>query len=321
MKRSAFTAAAAATMGGLVLASGRPASAANDSVKIGVASVYPTYSIFFATKELGYYKDANLDVDIQTFRGGPASLEALAAGAVDLCTILPTAAALAVQKGVKAKIVAMYVPVRASGWYIMVPSDSPIKTAADLNGKTVGVTQIGSLTDFWTQRVTKDAGVTVTSVPLGGGVEAGLRSKKVDAAILWPLGSYKGIGHGDLRPIINLHNALGPTISEGVAASDEIMTKRPDVLRRWLAATSRGLIYMQQHESWTVSFLKKYFDDQDDKAVELVYSDFLKSIDPSGSMHGDWQKTSLSLAAPNIVASLPPADQVFSSAFTPIKAH
>jgi NitT/TauT family transport system substrate-binding protein len=321
MKRSAFTAAALTTAGGLMLASGSPAAAAADSVKLGVAAVYPTYSIFFATKELGFYKDANLDVDIETFRGGPASLEALAAGAVDLCTILPTAAALAITKGVKEKIVAMYVPVRAAGWYIMVPADSPIKTMADLNGKMVGVTQIGSLTDFWVQRVAKDANVNVTSVPLGGGVEQGLRSKKVDAAIMWPLGSYKGIGHGDLRAIVNLQTALGPTISEGVAASDDIISKRPDVLRRWLAATSKGLIYMQQHESWTITFLKKYFDDQDDKAVALVYSNFLKSIDPSGSMHADWQKTSLQLAAPSVVASLPPADQVFSSAFTPIKAH
>jgi NitT/TauT family transport system substrate-binding protein len=320
MKRRAFTAGALTTVGGLMLANSRPALAA-DSVKVGVASVYPTYSIFFATKELGFYKDANLDVDIQTFRGGPASQEALAAGAVDLCTILPTAAALAIQKGVKEKIVAMYVPVRAAGWYIMVPSDSPIKTIADLNGKTIGVTQIGSLTDFWVQRVAKNSNISVTSVPLGGGVEAALRSKKVDAAILWPLGSYKGIGHGDLRVVVNLRNALGPTVSEGVAASDDLIAKRPDVLRRWLAATSRGLIHMQQNESWTVAFLKRYFDDQDQKAIELVYSDFLKSIDPSGAMHGDWQKTSLQLAAPNIVASLPPADQVFSSAFTPITAH
>ena len=321
MKRSAFTAGAITTGVGLALANALPAAAANDSVKIGVASVYPTYSIFPATKELGFYNQANLDVDIQTFRGGPASQEALAAGAVDICTILPTAAALAIQKGVKEKIVAMYVPVRASGWYIMVPADSPIKTPADLNGKTVGVTQIGSLTDFWTQRVAANAKITVQSVPLGGGVEAGLRSKKVDAAILWPLGSYKGLGHGDLRSIIGLQAALGPTVSEGICASDNLISKRPDVLRRWLAATSRGLAYMQQHESWTIAFLKKYFDDQDEKAIGLVYTDFLKNIDPSGSMHADWQKSSLQLGAPNVVASLPPADQVFSPAFTPIKVH
>lgn len=319
MKRKVFTAGALATMGGLLL-DGRPARAA-DSIRIGVASVYPTYSIFFATKELGFYKDANLDVDIQTFRGGPASQEALAAGALDLCTILPTAAALAIQKGVKEKVVAMYVPVRAAGWYIMVPAASPIKTMADLNGKTVGVTQIGSLTDFWVQRCAKDANVNVTSVPLGGGVEEGLRAKKVDAAILWPLGSYKGLVHGDLRSILSLRTALGPTISEGVVASDDLITKRPDALRRFLAATSKGLVYMQQNESWTVAFLKRYFDDQDDKAVAQVYSDFLKSVDPSGDMHADWQKTSLQLAAPNIVASLPPADQVFSSAFTPVKVR
>ncbi len=322
MKRHAFVtssvaAVAAATAGGV-----REAQAAGDSIRLGVAAVYPTYSIYYATKELGFYKDANLDVDIQVFRGGPASQEALAAGALDLCSIQPTAAALAIEKGVKEKIVAMFAPVRAQGWYVMVPPDSPIKTVAQLNGKTVGVTQIGSLTDFWVQRVAKDAGISVTSVPLGGGVESGLRSKRVDAAILWPLGSYKGVGHGDLRVIVNLQTALGPTISEGIAASYDIMNRNGgDVLRRWLAASSKGLIYMQQHRPWTETFLKSYFDDQDEAAIGLVYSDFLTKVDPGGSMHLDWQKSSLEYIAPNLAATLPPPDQVFSAAYTPIRAH
>jgi hypothetical protein len=38
-------------------------------------------------------------------------------------------------------------------------------------------------------------------------------------------------------------------------------------------------------------------------------------------MHADWQKTSLQLGVPSVVASLPPADQVFSNAFTPVKVR
>ena len=319
MKRHAFTATALSLLGAQMIGTRGIASAANDAVKVGVAASYPTYAIFFAAKELGYYSAANLDVDIQVFRGGPAAFEAVAAGAIDLCSILPTAAALGIEKGVKAQIVALYAPVRPSGWYIMVPSGSPIKSMADLNGKTVGVTQIGSLTDFWVQKTARNAKIAVTSVPLGGGVLAGLKSKQVDAAIMWPLGSYKGLITGDLRAIADLESALPPTISEGVGASLDIIEKRPDVLKRWLKATSKALAYMQTHETWTETFLKKYFDDTDDKSIAMVYKDFLMKVNPTGEMHADWKKTALELPPSAAAQTLPPVDKVFSTAFTPVR--
>jgi NitT/TauT family transport system substrate-binding protein len=319
VERSAFAIRVLTLLCTLAIGSGTVASAASDSVKVGVASIYPTYSLFFAAKELGYYQAANLDVDIQTFRGGPAALEALSAGAVDLCSILPTAAALAQQKGVKERIVALYAPPRPVGWYIMVPAASPIKSMADLNGKTIGVTQIGSLTDFWVQKVAAGANVKVTSVPLGGGVEAGLRAKQVDAAILWPLGSYKGLVSGDLRAVSDLEAALPPTVSEGVAATQDMIDRRSDVLKRWLAATSKALDYMKTHEAWTEAFLKKYFDDSnaDDKAIAMVYKNFIMKINTDGIMRPDWEKTSLESMAAN--TAMPKADQVFTQQFVPVK--
>jgi ABC-type nitrate/sulfonate/bicarbonate transport system substrate-binding protein len=201
----------------------------------------------------------------------------------------------------------------------MVPAASPIKSLADLNGKTIGVTQIGSLTDFWVQKVATGANIKVTSVPLGGGVEAGMRAKQVDAAILWPLGSYKGLVTGDLRAVSDLESALPPTISEGVAATQDMIDRRSDVLKRWLSATSKALDYMKTHEGWTEAFLKKYFDDSnaDDKAIAMVYKNFIMKINTDGIMRPDWEKTSLESMATN--AAMPKADQVFTQQFVPVK--
>lgn len=298
----------------------RTASAANDSVRIGVAAIYPSYAIYYAAKELGFYKDQNLDVDITQFRGGPAAQEALAAGAIDICSILPTAVSLAIQKGVKEKIVALFAPPQPAGWYIMVPAASPIKSMADLNGKTVGVTQKGSLTDFWVLKAAKAANITVNTVPLGGGVDAGLRAKQVDAAILWPMYSYKGLVTGELRSIDDLGATMAPTVSEGVAASSDLIEKRPDVLRRWLAATAKAVDYMHTHESWTIAFLKRYFNDHDDKTAHMVYTNFMLKIRADGQMQQAWMKDSLELGASGGITSTLPTDAVFSTAFTPIKA-
>ena len=293
-----------------------------DSVRVGLAAVYPAYSVPFAAKELGFYKEKNLDVDITQFRGGPATQEALASHAIDISTIAPAAAALAISKGVKEKIVALSVPPTPEGWYILVPKSSPIKTMAELNGKTVGVTQKGSLTDFWVQQAAKKAGITVQSVPLGApAIMPAIKAKQVDAGILWPVYSYKGLANGDFRSVDDLGKTMQPSVSEGWAASEEMIDKRPDVLRRWLEANAKTIKYMQSHKDWTIKFLMKYFDEKSEGAIKLVYDNFIMHINPDGVMKPEWIKHSLELAAGSKMNTKLDADAIFSTKFTPIKVE
>ena len=295
---------------------------AADQVRVGLAAVYPAYAIPYAAKELGFYKEKDLDVQITQFRGGPATQEALASGAIDISTIAPGAAALAIAKGVQEKIVALSVPPTPQGWYILVPAASSIKSMAELKGKTVGVTQKGSLTDFWVQRAAAKAGITVQTVPLGApAVMPALKAKQVDAAILWPIFSYKGLADGDFRSIDDLGATFEPSVSEGWAASNDIIQKRPAVLRRWLEANSKAIVYMQSHEDWAIGFLKHYFDEKDDHVVKLVIDNFIKRINPDGVMKPEWMQASLELAASAGMETKLTADQIFSTAFTPIKSQ
>jgi len=311
VKRTSFTVRAAGSICALMLGSFTVAAAATDQVKLGVGPMSPTYAIFAAANELGYYAEQNLDVDVQTFRGETGAQDALAAGSVDLGSVVPIDALRAVGKGVKERIVAMYAPARATGWYIMVPSASPIVTPADLNGKSIGVPQAGSLADFWVQGVAKTLHVTMTSVPQEGGVLSGLMAKRVDAAVVRPPASYEGLMDGDLRAIVDLEAALPPTISEGIAASQEMIDKRPDVLKRWLSATSNAVRYMQNNEDWSESFLKRYFGSSDDQSIHMVYENVIMKIDVGGTMHRDWMRASLALGAPPGATNAPLPGTVF----------
>jgi NitT/TauT family transport system substrate-binding protein len=295
---------------------------AADSVRVGLAAVYPAYSIPYAATQLGYYKEKNLDVDITLFRGGPATQEALASGAIDVSTIAPGAAGLAIAKGVAEKIVAISVPPTPQGWYIMVPASSPIKSMAELSGKTVGVTQKGSLTDFWVQRAATKAGITVQTIPLGASaVMPALKANQVDAAILWPVFSYKGLADGDFRSVDDLGATMEASVSEGWAATDDIIQKRPDVLRRWLEANAKAVVYMQMHEDWTIEFLKGYFDEKDSRVIKLVYDNFIKNINPNGVMKPEWMQASLDLAAGSNFGTKLTLEQIYSTAFTPINVQ
>lgn len=293
---------------------------AADTVRVGLAAVYPAYAIPYAANELGFYKQKNLDVQITQFRGGPATQEALASGAIDISTIAPAAAALAIAKGVQEKIVALSVPPTPQGWYILVPAASSVRSMADLNGKTVGVTQKGSLTDFWVQQAAAKAGIKVQTVPLGApAVMPALKARQVDAAILWPIFSYEGLADGDFRSVDDLGATMKPSVSEGWAASRDMIQNRAAVLRRWLEANAETVTYLQGHEDWTITFLKHYFDEKDDHVVKMVVDKFIARINADGVMKPQWMQTSMQLAASSGMETKLTADQIFSTAFTPIK--
>lgn len=316
MRRVSFAAIA------LLVMTGTSVARASDTVGVGLAAVYPAYSIPYAAKELGFYKDRDLNVEITLFRGGPATQEALAAGSIDISTIAPAAAALAIAKGVQEKVVAMSVPATPAGWYIMVPAASPIRSLKDLEGKTIGVTQKGSLTDFWVQWLIRSAGVKAQTIPLGApGVMPELKAKQVDAAILWPLFSYKALLDGEYRSIADLGTLMTPSVSEGWAVSTKLIESKPDVVRRWLESNAKAIVYMQTHEAWSLEFLKRYHEEKDERAVKLVYDKFIKELHPDGEMKPEWMKASLDLATAAGLTGLLPADRIFSTEFTPVKVN
>ena len=123
------------------------------------------------TEQLGYFKDEGLDVEIQSQPAGVDAENELRAGAVqgvvgfyDHCVDLQ----------VKGKFIESVVQMgHAPGEVELVSNKYPnVKTMADLKGKTLGVTGLGSSTNFLTQFLMVKAGVPVgqfTSSPVGAG--------------------------------------------------------------------------------------------------------------------------------------------------------
>ena len=86
------------------------------------------------------------NIEWTQFQGTAPMTQALAAGALDCATQAPLSLANGVVGGnLKAYIVAQHVFEKPGGFsvYWAVKDDSPIKTIADLKGKTVGISVIG----------------------------------------------------------------------------------------------------------------------------------------------------------------------------------
>src|SRR3954466_1087763 len=152
LKRGAMAVACAA----LVIIACAPAQAL-DKIRIGKA--VPN-SFAFSTAEIGtdakIWQQENIDLAVSAFRGDAQMQQALTAGAVDVA--LGSGPGMGFRaKGVPAiGVAAMYGP--PANLALTVLARSQIRTVGDLKGKKIGVTTLGSLTDWLTRELARQQG-------------------------------------------------------------------------------------------------------------------------------------------------------------------
>src|SRR6201986_2344723 len=115
------------------------------------------------------------NIEWTQFQGTAPMTQALAAGALDCATQAPLSLANGVVGGnLKAYIVAQHVFEKPGGFsvYWAVKEDSPIKTIADLKGKTVGISVIGGGTQGPFNLMLKKNGVDPEKEPNFASIQA-----------------------------------------------------------------------------------------------------------------------------------------------------
>lgn len=292
---------------------------AADKLRMALPPAYtPIAAVLFA-QEKGYFKEKDIDAELTVYRGGAAVQEALAAGAADVAATASPGAAIAIQKGVKQKIVAICGPTAPYGWYLVVPSDSPIRSNKDLAGKKVGITGKGSSTDFLAMMSSKSGGVSIQTIPLGAGILPALKAKQIDAGVIWPLGSFHAVSSGEYRLVDDYGTLVRETSLDVWAASQEVIDKRPDVLRRWIEALNKAVTELQRDEAGAIAFLSKYHDEKDPKVLKTAYDALIKTMRPDHFAKVEWLDSALKLAATAGIEGLPRASDILDNRFTPAK--
>ena len=296
------------------------AAEAADKIRVAIAAVYVPFAPIYVAEELGYYKENNLESSRRSIAVAVRPKRQWRPGAADVLTNSPMGAALAISKGVKQKIVAAGGTVTPGGWHLIVRKDSGIESMEDLNGKKVGVSAKGSTSDFFALWAAKNANVAVQTIPLGGnGLLPAIKNKQVDAIILWPAFSFRALQDDTLADLVDLGKVMGPVVPDSVVASDEMIEKRPDVLKRYLQALLKAVDYMQKNEDWTKKYLAKYAGESDPAVLDQAYRDVIMQIRLDGMIERDWITSSLALMKLVSPEEAPSVDAVFTNKFLPVK--
>jgi ABC-type nitrate/sulfonate/bicarbonate transport system substrate-binding protein len=132
-------------------------SFALDTIRLGKA--VPN-SFAFGAAEVGIdakiFAGEGLDIAVSSFRGDAQLQQALAAGSVDVGLGSGPGLGFRIKGAPMIGVAAMYGAPRNLA--LLVSVKSPIRSVADLKGKRIGVTTVGSLTDWLVRELSRQQG-------------------------------------------------------------------------------------------------------------------------------------------------------------------
>jgi NitT/TauT family transport system substrate-binding protein len=218
--------------------------------------------VYYA-QELGFFKDAGLDVRITSMTNSGAIVAALAGGGGDIGNSVVGAVADARSKGIPILYIApagLYDSASPTAALVTIKGSS-ITKAADLNGKVVAVSGLLDLTHFATrawidQNGGNSASVKFLELPFPA-MAAALAQHRVDAAYI--IEPFYTAASGDLQILGRAAGSVAPRYqATGWVATEPWLASHADVALRFAAAIRRTAIWANAHQKESAEILVKY---------------------------------------------------------------
>lgn len=235
-----------------------PASA--QKVRVSHPTLAADQAYFFVALDKGYYKQEGLDVEVLQ-AGGGVSTPALVSGDLQFSNSAG-AAISAILRGARLKVIM----VNADRTPFQIWSASPSVTKfADLRGKPIGIISRGDTGEIAiryylnAQNLPKDY---VSFTPLGNIAArlAAAANGSFPAILLEPLDveQVKAANLGErVRLLVDLAKEFKMPVT-GLAASDKLLQENPELVRKFVKATLKGLRYAQENPEGTIEVLTRF---------------------------------------------------------------
>ena len=295
-------------------------AAAQETIRIGcpTKTYFPTILATVA-KEKGLFEKEGLRPEITIYRGGGETFEAIAANSADIGTVAVPLVATSRKRGVLVKIVGGSGD-EWSGWIFGVKTNSPVKSAKELDGKKVGITSAGSGTDtlaLWAQAENK---VTFQRVPVGGGgLVPNLLNDNLAAAVIYSPLSYQVVSEGKARILIDFATAMPPNLIGGWAVTEKNLNERRTFVLKGLNALYGALEYMRANPEYAI----KTIATNNELPMEIAKMEYEKTflrLSRDGKIALASVEKAMELAAASGVKDMAPASEVFMNVpITPTK--
>lgn len=254
---------AAALLAALLAPLASPVRAAGPGTIHVLAVAIDLYSGAYYAQAEGFFKRAGLDVDVTTLANGNVVGTALAGGTGDIGVSNLVQIAAASERGVPLTVIAgagMY-STRAASTALCVSKSSPLKTAKDLEGKTIAVAALNDQTAVALRKWLTENGADynkVHTIEMGyPEMIASLSAGRIDAAMLaepFQTAARKG----DARLFAKPFDSIAPEFNIGVWATTRAWADaHPDLVKKFAAAIYASARWANTHHAESAQILAK----------------------------------------------------------------
>jgi NitT/TauT family transport system substrate-binding protein len=282
---AAVTAAACApapSAGGPAPASAAPSASATVappvSIKINWTAVSGASSGLWTAFEAGYFKDENITAELVNIASSSRAVAALLSKEVQFTHLDGQVIVDANSQGAGLKLI--YGINNRLVFSVMTKPE--ITKPADLKGKKLGITTIGSSTHTAGLLALRTWGMTVSDVTLiqlneVPNILTGLVAGQVDAGVVSPPTNTRAKAAG-FRELINLATDGPEWPSVAVGATAEYLKANPTVGVRFVRAYARGVQRFKSDKAFAITVLQKYLKIDDQAILEDTWTQYSKYL-------------------------------------------
>lgn len=236
-------------LGAVLVAAGAPLARAQETVNYGVQ---PATMPIYIARAIGLLepieKKHNIRVVLRSFASGAPENQAMAAGELQMASAGMGPAVIASAR-LPATLVAITILEQTA---IIVPSDSTVKSVAELKGKKVAFPGEGTQQYPLLLKALADSGLKVSDIQLfktdGSQVPTLLQNKAVDAGITWDPHVSNALAAGHSKVLVKAEKILpimqGHYVGNGEYVHNDFLKRRPEVVQDLITANVRAIDFI-----------------------------------------------------------------------------
>ncbi|HEY2986541.1 MAG TPA: ABC transporter substrate-binding protein [Candidatus Binatia bacterium] len=284
-------------------------------IHVAIPAVTPAATTFAVAKEKGYYREEGLDVELIVMPSAVGT-QALIGGNVKFSTVggagLPPAL-----RGAPIRFLFTTFN-RPMFWLFAKPE---IRSIADLKGKRVGVSSLGSGPDSilrdLLQKHGLEGGREVVIMPMGAGTArfAALQAGSVDAAMLSIPSNFLAHEAG-FRQLVSFIDSDLVELQGSILTSAQLLESEPMAAERFVRGSVKGFLTFRDNRPGTIQVLTRFLRLKEEM-VTKIYDLVRPGMTPDGTIGETLQKKSIEHIVGRVgVKDPPPLEKIFDFSLT-----
>ena len=257
----------------LVLGAPAASAQAEDLIRVGKAGREAfSFVPVDIGDQMGFFKKHNLKVEISSFAGDARLQQAMAADALDMSLGSGPGMAFTV-KGAPVKAVAAFAgpPLLFA---LVVPKQSPLKSEADLNGKTIGVSGVGSVTQWLVNQIAVKQGWGLGAIKVVGIGEnaarvAAVKSNSIDGGVVDIASALLYAQSGDGRILNRFATVTSDFHVHVMFATDKAIAQKPEAIRAFIEGWFETIAFMRANKAKSVEIAAEVMGTDKDLAAGI----------------------------------------------------